>query len=357
MAGFQLCPAAPLEAFSCRVFEALGAPRDIAGEVAGHLVRANLSGHDSHGVQRVVWYVDQADRDQLVPEARPRVVRDHGTTALMDAQHGFGHYSTAVALAWAIDRAREQGLAAAAVRNSTHIGRLGEYTERAAGQGLIAIVTVGGTTPGAGLVVPHGGQERLLGTNPWSFGVPATGHDPFIFDAATSMIAEGKVRFALSKGVELPKGCIVDKEGRASTNPADLYAGGALLPLGGPVAGHKGYSLALASALLGGLSMSDDLADGAEPTGRLGGVFLVVIDPAWFGDGEGYRAQVGAALAAAERTAPAAGVPEVLAPGIPEARSREARGREGIAVPEATWQDLARVGERFSVPLPDHREV
>ena len=81
------------------------------------------------------------------------------------------------------------------------------------------------------------------------------------------------------------------------------------------------------------------------------------LSDAWFGDGEGYRAQVGAALAAAERTAPAAGVPEVLAPGIPEARSREARGREGIAVPEATWQDLARVGERFSVPLPDHREV
>lgn len=359
MAGSFLAPHRGLEDFAARVCRAVGADEDVAAEVAGHLVRANLSGHDSHGMLRLPQYVAQIDKGTLRPAARPAIVREAAVTALIDAGGGFGHFSTAFALDWALARAAEHGLAAAAIRNSAHIGRLGEYAERAAARGLIAIVTVGSAGPAGGPVLPHGGREPFLGTNPWAIGVPAAERDPLVFDAATSMIAQGKIHVARAAGVPLPAGCIVDRDGRPSTAVRDYDDGGALLPVGSPGAGHKGYGLALASALLGGLALAaepgDDDADGAP--GRIGGVFLTAIDPGAFGSSARYRALVGATLDAANQTPPAAGVDAVLTPGEPEARRRDGRAREGVPLSAATWEELRALAARFAVPLPEATAV
>jgi LDH2 family malate/lactate/ureidoglycolate dehydrogenase len=180
-----------------------------------------------------------------------------------------------------------------------------------------------------------------------------------VFDAATSVVAEGKVRMAQAKGTELPPGCLIDRNGKPSRSPGDYYEGGSLLPLGGESAGHKGYGLGFASALIGGLSMIDDpepIRTGApQPAGRVGGVFLLAIDPGAFGDEEHYRAMVEETLIAAKDMPPAPGRTDVLVPGEPEVLSRDRRATEGIGVPEATWSDLAAIAERFSVPLPEHR--
>jgi uncharacterized oxidoreductase len=361
-----VCHPQSLEQFVHQACVAVGADDDIAAEVAHHLVRANLSGHDSHGVLRLPWYVEQIKKGDLQPNARPTIVREHGATAVMDAHRGFGQYTTYVGLEWAMDAARKYGLGAVAIRHSTHIGRLGEYSERATAAGMIAMVTVGSVTPGAGIVVPFGGRERLLGTNPWSIGVPASGHEPMIFDAATSTIAEGKLRVARSKHAEVTPGFIVDKAGHATTSPEDFYSGGALLPLGGAPSGHKGYGLSMASALVGALSSIDD--DDANPagsafaqaqpdtTGRAGGVFVLVIDPAAFGDSNAYAAKNGAALNAANRVAPAPGFDAVLAPGEPEVRSRAARGEAGIPLPDTIWNDLAAVAEHTGITMPEARQ-
>lgn len=359
--SMRVCAPEPLQAYVAGVCRAMGADEEIAAVVAGHLIRANLSGHDSHGVIRMPQYAAEADRGELHPAARPTIAHETDVTAVLDANHGFGQFSTAVALDWALERARRRGLAAVAIRHSMHIGRLGEYTERAAAGGLIAIVSVGSAGPGVGAVVPFGGQGRFLGTNPWSIGVPGNTR-AMMFDGASSMIAEGKVRVARAKRVPLPPGCIVAKDGRATREPEDFYAGGALLPLGGEVAGHKGYGLALASALIGGLAMIDDpnptiiggpaQGDGVGRRGRVGGVFLAVVDPGAFGDPERYRGMVGETLEAAKRIPAAPGGAEVLLPGEPEVQSRRQRAAEGIAVPEATWQELAALGDRFNVPLP-----
>lgn len=245
MAEMHLCPADQLRAYVRRVALAMGAEADIADELAGHLVKANLSGHDSHGVLRLPQYVQQADNGGLVPDARPEVIRELGGAAVMDAHFGFGQYSTVVALDWAMERAKTHGIAAVACRHATHIGRLGEYTERATAAGMIAIVTIGTAAPDGGGVAPFGGARRFLGTNPWSFGVPADGPTHMVYDAATSTVAEGKLRVARSKGAALAPGLIVDKEGNPSTNAMDFYEGGALLPVGGDVAGHKGYGLSM----------------------------------------------------------------------------------------------------------------
>jgi uncharacterized oxidoreductase len=351
----------PLEAFCRGVFEALGADADVAAEVARHLVGANLAGHDSHGAIRVIQYVNQADAGEIAPSARPEVVRDTGAVFIVDAHRGFGHFATAFAMDAAVERARRHGVSAGAVRHGTHIGRLGQYTERAAEQGFASMVSVGVAGPRVGSVVPFGGAERFLGTNPWSIGVPAGEQPAMIFDAATSAVAEGKVRVARAKGAKVPAGAIIDAQGRPSTDPADLYNGGALLPVGG-WAGHKGYGLSVASALLGSLAMVDDpeptLAGAASAPagdGRSGGVFLLALDPARFGDAIRYRAMVDQVLVGLKQVRPNDGVAEVMVPGEPERRSRELRLRDGIAIAEQTQAELAAIAERFRIRLPECR--
>jgi uncharacterized oxidoreductase len=354
------CLPDPLREFVAAVARRMGADADVATELARHLVGSNLAGHDSHGVIRVPQYVGDADRGQLAPSARPVVVRESPVSALVDAGRGFGQHSTMFALEWAMARARQHGVAMVAVRHSTHIGRLGEYAERAAGEGLIGIVTVGAVGSGIGGVVPFGGRGRFLGTNPWAISVPGR-RRRFVFDAATSTVAEGKVRVARAAGKPLPSDAIVDAGGHPTRDAAAYYAGGALLPLGGAVAGHKGYGLGLASALLGALGMIDDPAPtmvgaappaGEEPAGRIAGVFLEVLDPAAFGRAAAYAELVDQALDAAKREAPGDGVAEVLVPGEPEERARARRSREGIPLPGATWAELGAVAARFGVPLP-----
>ena len=363
MAGVSdtvVAEAGVLREFSTRLAEAMGAAAPVAAEVARHLVSANLSGHDSHGVLRWSQYVAELDRGDLDPAARVEVLHEGPVTALLDAHRGFGQHTTMAATEWTLARAREHGLAAAAVRHSMHIGRLGEYTERIADAGLVGIVTVGLAGPKAAAVAPFGGAGRFLGTNPWSIGVPAEGRPPMIFDAATSTVAEGKVRLARARGAEVPPGTVRDPQGRPTLDPAHLYAGGTLTVLGGDVAGHKGYGLSLAAALVGGLAMIGDdepttagtSSAPAEWQTRLGGVFLAVIDPAAFGDAGGYRQQVAEVLDAAGEAPPAPGVERVLVPGDPERRSRERRSREGIVLPAAIWEELGAIGDRFGVELP-----
>ncbi|MGH7919341.1 MAG: Ldh family oxidoreductase [Candidatus Dormibacteraceae bacterium] len=337
-----------LTAFVLGVLQQIGTPEDIAGEVARHLVGANLAGHDSHGVLRLSWYLGAAERGELDVAARPEVVLDRKACALVDAHRGFGHYATKVALDWAMDRAPDFGLASVAMRRSGHIGRLGEYTERATARGFLAIVTVGNAGPASRWTPPFGGGTPFLGTNPWSLGAPA-GPVPYVFDGATTMVAEGKVRAARARGAEMPPGCITDKDGRPTTSPDEFYEGGFMMPLGGNVAGHKGYGLGLGAALFGALSLAANPAE-APSDGSVDGVWLLVIDPAAFGDAGGYRSLTERNLAALMAVPPAAGVTEVLVPGEPEERSRRRRSA-GIPLPEATWDDLSRVADRFGVAL------
>jgi LDH2 family malate/lactate/ureidoglycolate dehydrogenase len=358
-----LCPADPLREFVAAVARRMGADDDVAAELARHLVGSNLAGHDSHGVMSLPHYVEGMDQGHIAPAARPVVARESAVAALVDARRAFGQYSTMFALEWAMPRARQHGVAMAAIRHSAHIGRVGEYVERTAAEGLIGIVTVGAIGPGVGGVVPFGGRTRFLGTNPWALSVPGRSRH-LIFDAATSTIAAGKIGVARAAGKPLPPGAILDAAGRPSQDAEAFYAGGALLPLGGTVAGHKGYGLGLASALLGALGMIGDgeptlvgagVPQSSDARGRVAGVFLEVVDPAAFGNAAHYRDLVDEALEAAKRQPPAEGVAEVLVPGEPEARARAWRIREGIPLPAATWRELGKVAARFGVPLPPSR--
>jgi len=351
----------PLQLFATALFRAVGPDADVAEEVADHLIGANLAGHDSHGVIRIPQYFDLIAKGALSPTARPEIIRSTSVTALVDARRGLSHFAAAFALDWAMERAAQHGLAAAAIRQASHVGRLGHSTERAGRRGYIAILTVGVGGPGLGGMVLFGSRQRFLGANPWSISVPAKGRPPMVFDGSSSAVAEGKVRLARSKGMPLPEGAIVDAEGRPTTNPEDFYRGGGMLPVGGSIAGHKGYGFAMASMLLSALAMIDDpdpmlwassQAEQGDRRGRAGGVFLLVVDPGRFGDSGLYQTLVAEVLAAAKRAPCAPGVDEILVPGEPEIKMRERRTSEGIPIPDTTWKELAALAERFGVTLP-----
>ena len=198
------------------MFEAGGAAPEAAATVGDMLVEANLSGHDSHGLQMVTYYVDCLENGGLDPAARGRSwSMTAARCSRFDGHRGFGALVGAEAMDLGMERAREHGVALVATANSHHLGRIGHWAERCLEQGFVSLhfVNVHGHNP---LVAPWGGTRARLGTDPFCAGVPATGrHDAFVIDFATSKIAFGKVHVAHDKGVALPEGAMLDRAGRA----------------------------------------------------------------------------------------------------------------------------------------------
>ncbi len=331
------------------VFVASGVPVDVARRVAESLVDANLVGHDSHGVLRIPQYLDDLRAGFIIPDAQPTVVRETPGSALVDGGWTFGQISAGFATDQAIARAKATGLAAVGLVRASHIGRLGEWASRAASQGVVCLVTAGGFA-GRGQT-PYGGRAVAFGTNPITLAFPSDtpGGDPLVLvDFATSAIAAGKIRFAVAKGEPLPPGSIVDRDGNPTTDPAAFYSGGMLLPFGG----HKGYGLAVAIELLGqSLTGSDAFAEegrGGPVYGRSGALFVALSADLFRPFGE-YAASAEGFVEKVRSVPPAPGFAEVLLPGDPERRTREARLREGVPLPDSTWEALVAAGRAVGV--------
>ena len=325
-----------------RIFVAKGAPADIAEHVAWSLVESNLAGHDSHGVIRITPYVQSIDRGSLVPDARPETIAETSTTATVKGNWGFGQVSATYATDLAIGKAKEHKLAAVAIVQGTHIGRLGEYAERIARANLVSIIAVGGFV--GGIAAPPGGVGRALGTNPLCFGFPAESSEPMVADFATTIVAEGKVAVLRAKGQQTPEGWILDKDGNPTTNPEDLYSGGTIKLVGE----HKGYGLSMAAEALSSILPGiDDYRTG--PGGH--GTFILAIDPEAFRPFAAFAGGMEALFERVKSVPKATGFSEVLVPGEPEARTRAKRTAEGIPVPEEIWGRLVTIGAELGVEL------
>jgi LDH2 family malate/lactate/ureidoglycolate dehydrogenase len=331
-----------LHAVTRQMLTAAGAPRHIADDVAEILVKANLAGHDSHGILRIPAYLRGIEAGRIVPAAEAAVAQETATTLHIDGQDGFGHYVARKGVTLAIEKAKQADLCGVSFVRTGHIGRLGEYAETAAQAGCIGIITHGLGGKNRGPVVPFGGASGVTSTNPIAVGIPTGDPTPFVLDIATSVVAEGKLQVARSKNADLPEGYIVDKQGRPSIKPADFYDGGFLLPFGG----HKGYGLGLVVALLGGLSGRYDLA-----AGTMGGEFMVIINVSAFTPLEDYQRGVRSFLDGIKSTPPAPGFNEVLVPGDFEARSRARRLVDGVEVPDTIYQELQEWAGKLGVSI------
>ena len=186
-----------LEAFVADIFAAAGCSTEEGGRIGRYLVSANLSGHDSHGVVRVPRYAVQKKNGTVVADVTVDIVVDTPVIAVVDGKYGFGQTVTPQAVRIGIDKARKNGLSAVTLRNAGHVGRVGDWAEMAAAEGLVSIHFVNAS--GSVLVAPHGGVDRRFSTAPYCVGIPRPGQDPLILDFATSIVAEGKVRLLIGQ--------------------------------------------------------------------------------------------------------------------------------------------------------------
>jgi uncharacterized oxidoreductase len=330
------------------ILAAAGSSADEAQKVAQKLVGANLAGHDSHGVIRVPQYVDQVEAGLIVPNQSAEVVSETEVVTVLDGHGGYGQIVGEQAVQAAIDKARRHGIALSGLRQSAHLGRLGDWAEMAAAAGLASIHFVNAT--GIPLrVVPHGGRDGRGTTNPIAMGIPVAGGAPVVLDFATSAIAEGKVRVARNKGVQIPPDCLLDAKGLPTTDPNQLYTDppGNLVPFGGAVSGHKGGALWLMVDLLAGAFTGGGCSRLPEGPARFTSNMLsIVIAPEVYTGAAELATEIRRYLEFVKSSRPRAAGGAVMLPGEPEQRARAERLANGVPIDATTWQQIMAAGER-----------
>ena len=354
-------PVEALQGFVGAIFAAAGTSQEEGARIARHLIGANLAGHDSHGVIRVPRYVLWLQNGSVVAGRTLEVVRESATHAVVDGGFGFGQTIGPLAVDLGIGKAQAAGLAVVALRNSGHIGRIGDWAERAAAAGLVSIHFV--NVAQGELVAPFGGVDRRFSTNPVCIGAPQPGSDPLILDFATSVVAEGKVLVASNGGKPVPHGALIDPDGTLSNDPATLY---------GPLAGtsvrdaamglgalrafgdHKGSGIAFMCEILAGC-LTGGPTSGPIPSGKRGrignGMLSIYLDPGHFGAANfAETARDYARYVKGSR--PATPGTEVLVPGEPEARTRARRAREGIPLQVDTWAAILATAAELGLSAP-----
>ena len=330
-----------LQELGIAIFKASGATTENAEGVTSSLISANLVGHDSHGLIRIPSYIEDIKNGRLNPAATPNITQEKPATAIVDGASTFGQLGARLTAETAARKAKEIGLGSAALYRANHTGRIGEWAELGASQGMITLAAASGAF--LRLVAPFGGRGRALGTNPIAWAVPRpSGRPPILLDFATSAAAQGKLMMARANREPVPHGWILDAEGRPTTDVEDYFDGGALLP----VAAHKGYALSVIIELLAvGLSGGDSVAK----TEYGSCLFIACFDPEAYRPVDLFGESVEHIAGRLKAVKPANGFEEVLLPGEPEARTRDQRLREGIPLPDATWEAICAVAHDLGV--------
>ena len=340
--------AASLTDFGRELFIAAGCAQPEARAIAEHLVEANLTGHDSHGVGKMPEYVSAIREGRARANEPGEVVVDAGSILVLEGKRGMGQTLAARTIDLGIARAKDLGAAVVALRNSHHIGRIGAWAERAAAAGYVSVhfVNVVGHTA---YVAPYGGREGRLATNPVTIGVPATGKPPVILDFATSRIAWGKLFVANAKGEQAPVDTVIDQHGQPSRDPSLLMKPplGAILPFGE----HKGSGLGFLADILAGALTGGHTNEPNTPQDHtaINNMLSILIDPARLGNAGGWMAEVNAITDWVKSASPREGFSEVLVAGEPERRAKAKRLAEGIPLDPNTVQALEGIGKLVGV--------
>ena len=355
---------AQLDGFVTELLIEHGTPRRLAEPVAASLVGADLRGHNSHGAMRVPRYGRMIADGAIVPDVEPTADHD-GATGLVDGHDAYGQLVGRVGVETAIEAAEETGLAAIGVRNASHLGRVGEWAERAADQGYLFLAFVN-TQGGSATVAAPGTVDRRLSTNPIAVGVPTFDELPFsiVLDAATSQVANGKVRDRVARGEPVPEGWLIGPDGETMTDGARFMNGeGAALPLGGLLSGYKGFGFGIIAELMAGI-VSDGLVMGQRSADwASNAAAFIAIDPLSFTTRSAVEARIAALAGHVKSAAPLAAVPvtggakpELLAlPGEPEYRTAMDRLAEGVPLPDRVVDELVEIAAESDreIEIPD----
>jgi hydroxycarboxylate dehydrogenase B len=329
------------------LFKAAGASAHEAQATVDSLITSSLMGHNSHGVIRIPEYLGFVADGSIVVDAPVTVERTGPGTAIVDCHRGFGAVGAEKAVREGIAIARAQRTACVITRRCNHVGRLGAWVQLAADEGMLALATCNSPLHGHD-VLPWGGRDGRLGTNPIAYAVP-TGGDPVVADFSTSVAPEGKLRFYRNEGKSVPDGWILDAGGNTTNDPNAFYGPprGGILPLGG-AAGHKGFALGLLVEVLGSALAGISTI---EPHAFGNGVCFVVVDPSAFCPLDEFRRLMDETVAYIKSSRPAPGFEEVLVPGELEFRTLRQRQKAGIPVDATTLQAMREHGARLGVDV------
>jgi hydroxycarboxylate dehydrogenase B len=322
-----------------------------SSRIATYLVRANLTGHDSHGVIRAARYVSLLRDGLLVRDQKFAIVTENESFAVVDGGYGFGQTIAPQAVELGTAKACKAGVSVIALRNSGHVGRVGEWAEMAAEANLCSIHFV--NVAGSQLVAPYGGVERRFSTAPFAAGFPVKDGQPVILDFATSLVAEGKVLSAASGGKPIPDNSLIAPDGRLSGDPSVLYGPLHLSPSRSAKNGtgairafgdHKGSGLAFMCELLAGALTGSGCA-GPKNRPFANGMLSIYIAPAHFGSMDEFYAETRTFIGYVRSCRPDTPDGEILLPGDVERRTTLERSLRGISLPEETWQRLCSLAE------------
>lgn len=335
-----------LEKIAAILLQGAGASAKEAAIIAKHSIGANLAGHDSHGIIQIPLYIDRVKKNHIVPGAEFEIVRETPVTTVIDGHWGFGYAVSERAMQITIDKALKNGVAATTVFRQSHVGRVADYPIMAAKEGLIGMMTADSGRSSKS-VAPFGGREPRLGTNPISIAMPSNLEGPFFIDMATSAAAAGKLKLARARGLPIPEGWAIDRDGNATTDPGVMGQGGVLLPLGGSE-GYKGYGLSAVIEIFSGILTG--LGFGIEPSGRHNdGAFMVAFKVDAFRDLEIFKQEVTDFAGYLTSTPKATGVDRIYYPGEIE-HLRTLKNRiEGIDVEDITREKLLKLAEEYGL--------
>ena len=351
-----------LTASVATILVAAGSTEKEAQTVAGNLVLANLSGHDSHGVGMVPRYIGAVLEGGLKPNTSVKTLLDLGHMLTLDGQRGYGQVIGEQAMQMGIERAQKHGSCIMTLSNAHHLGRIGHWAEMATAAGLVSLHFV--NVMARSSVAPWGGTDGRFGTNPCCIGIPLAGREPFLLDFATSRVAQGKMRVAYNEGHSVAPGLLIDEKGDPTVNPGVVVVPqtsgttasggglfGALLTFGE----HKGYGMAVACELLGGaLTGGGSWHEPANsPRGQaqavLNGMLTVLIDPAKLGTQASFESEAQAFVDWVKQSPAGPGVDAVQIAGDPERRARLQRAKDGIVIDDQTWADIVAAGVKVGI--------
>jgi len=347
--------------FTRTVLQKIGCSEAHADMATKVLLSADLRGVDSHGVARLSGYVRLWEVKRINTTPSLKIVHESPSTAVVDGDSGLGLVVAPYAMNVAIEKAKHAGTGWVSVQNSNHFGIAGYHAMMALQHDMIGIAL----TNASPLVAPTYSVERLLGTNPICVVIPAGEEPPFVGDMATTTAANGKLEMLQRKNGVAPPGWIQNKQGRSSTNPHELKAGGALLPLGGDKehGSHKGYILGsvvdIFSAILSGANYGPwvppfpayvPMPD--EQPGKGIGHFFGAMRIDAFRPAAEFSEHMDNWIRRFRSATPAPGQEKVLIPGDPEREMEAERLTIGIPLLSPVVADLKGLAEKLGVEFP-----
>ena len=340
-----------LRSFCIKVFEGYHFTEEQSEQITDVLLDADLSGIESHGIQRLIRYHKEITEGMVKQDAVPEIVKETPLSAVIEGNDAMGQILGVQAMNMAIEKAKKSGFGMITVRNSNHYGIAGYYAKMAAEQGLIGM----SMTNAEAIMVPTFGKQAMIGTNPIAFAMPAHPTN-YLFDGATTVVPRGKLEVYVKRGDGIPMGWALDENGHDSNEPERVLkniigkTGGGILPLGGSgetTSGYKGYGFGLLCEIATSILSDGTTSNYIYKTKGRSNIAqcFIALDYGMFGDKKHIEDRLSTFLQELRDSDKADGCERIYIHGEKEYESRARVLRDGVNLNEKTYAEMQMIGE------------